>query len=263
MYSFPDGAVFAFDHDLRFLSAGGAGLADAGLSRDMLEGKTIFEAFSEDTAAAIEPLYRAALDGMTTGMDVPYEGRTYVQRVAPVRDLDGNVVAGLEFTHDVSEALAAESALRESEERNHLTLEHAPIGMALVELDGRWRNVNSALTKLFGYTEVQLLTMTFQEITHPDDLDLDLGHLGRLIAGETDSYQIEKRYFTSAGRTVWALLSVSLVRDGESAPLYFISQVQDISDRKRQQQALQDVTAMLAHDLRTPTHCCPGLCRDN
>lgn len=251
--SFPHGALFAFDGDLRYLAAGGSGLGDVGLSRDGLEGHTIFEVFPPETCEAIEPLYRAALAGESTSFDVPYAGRIYTQRLAPVRDGSGTVVAGLGFTQDVTDARASEQALRESEERARLTFTYAPIGKALVELDGRWRAVNSALTSLLGYTEDELLAMTFQDITHPDDLDLDLEHLGRLVAGEISSYEIEKRYFTASGTTVWVLLSVTLVRDEVGAPRYFISQIQDITERKRQQDALQDLIAMLAHDLRTPT----------
>ena len=121
-----------------------------------------------------------------------------------------------------------------------------------MELDGKWRQVNAALTRLTGYSEDQLLKMTFQDITHPDDLELDLAHLNQLLGGEIGSYQIEKRYFTASGQIVWALLSVALVRDEAGAPLYFIAQIQDVTDKKRQQHALQDLTEMLAHDLRTP-----------
>lgn len=252
MYSFPQGAIFAFDRDLRYLAAGGKGLADVGLSREMLEGRTIFEAFPEATAAVIEPYYRAALAGATTTWDVPYEGHIYSQRLAPVTDASGSVVAGIGFTQDVTEARASERALRESEERIRLTFEHAPIGKAIVELDGTWRQVNVALTTLLGYSEEQLLQLTFQDIAHPDDIDLDLGLLDQLVAGDIGSYQMEKRYFTASGHIVWVLLSVSLVRDVDGSPMYFISQIQDITARKRQNQALQDLTAMLAHDLRTP-----------
>ncbi len=252
MQSFPHGAVFTFDRDLRYLSAGGRGLADVGLSRDLLEGRTIFEAFPEQTTAVIEPFYRAALDGTSTTWDVPYEGRTYAQRLAPVMNAAGEVVAGLGFTQDVTEARAAERALRESEERNRLTFEHAPIGQAIVELDGTWRHVNAAVTELTGYTEDELLRLTFQDITHPHDLDLDQEHLSRLLAGEIGSYQIEKRYIAASGQVVWVLLSVALVREDDGSPLYFIAQIQDITERKREHQALQDLTAMVAHDLRTP-----------
>lgn len=252
LQSFPQGAVFAFDHDLRYLSAGGTGLTSVGWSREMLEGHTLFEVFPAETAAAIEPHYRAALEGVPSTRDVPYDGRIYSQRLSPIRDATGRVVAGLGFTQDVTETRAAELALRDSEERNRLTFDNAPIGQAIVELDGSWRQMNAAVTTLTGYTEDQLRTMTFQDITHPDDLDLDLGKLNDLVAGEIASYQIEKRYLTAAGQTVWVLLSVSLVRDAADQPLYFISQIQDINDRKRQERALQDLTAMLSHDLRTP-----------
>jgi PAS domain S-box-containing protein len=252
MYAFPQGAVFTFDRDLRYLSAGGHDLADVGLSRTMLEGKTIFEVFPRETTAVIEPSYRAALAGTTTTSDVAYDGRIYSQRLAPVSDATGTVVAGLGFTEDVTDRRVTEHALRVSEERNRLTIEHAPIGKAIVELDGKWRHVNAALTELTGYSEDQLLMLTFQDITHPDDLDLDLHHLNELVAGDIGSYQMEKRYLTAPGLIVWVLLSVSLVRDEQGSPLYFIAQIQDITEAKRRGRALQDLTAMLAHDARAP-----------
>ncbi|MGQ0630506.1 MAG: PAS domain S-box protein [Sporichthyaceae bacterium] len=233
MRSFPQGAVFTWDYDLRYLSAGGYGLADVGLSREMLEGRTIFEAFAPETALAIEPMYRAALCGESTTIDVPYEGHVFSQHLSPVHDRDGNIVAGMGFTQDVTHVRAAENALRESEERSRLSFENAPIGQALVELDGRWRHVNAAVSRLTGYTEAELLAMTFQDITHPDDLDADLAHLEQLVAGTISSYEMEKRYITATGATVWVLLAVSMVRSAEGTPLYFIAQIQDLTERRR------------------------------
>ncbi len=192
--------------------------------------------------------------GTLTISGLEHEGTTvqiHLPKVPPAQ-ATGGIAASLGLAQDVTEARAAEHTLKESEERNRLTFEHAPTGQTIVELDGRLRQVNAALTRLLGYSEDQLLKMTFQEITHPDDLELDLTHLNRLVAGEIGSYQIEKRYFTSSGQIVWAILSVALVRDEDGSPLYFISQIQDITNRKRQQHALQDLTEMLAHDLRTP-----------
>jgi PAS domain S-box-containing protein len=104
--------------------------------------------------------------------------------------------------------------------------------MALVSPNGHWLKVNRALCHLTGYTAAELSRRTFQDITHPDDLDRDLEHLQEMLAGKIPSYQMEKRYFHKDGRIVWVLLSVSLIRGPQRAPLHFISQIQDITKRK-------------------------------
>ena len=134
----------------------------------------------------------------------------------------------------------AEEALRESEERFRSAFDYAAIGMALVALDGRWLKVNHSLCEIVGYSEQELKATTFQAITHPDDLDIDLGYARQLLNGEIRSYQMEKRYFHSAGHVVWILLSGSLVRDRESQPLYFIAQIQDITARKQAEEARRE-----------------------
>lgn len=125
--------------------------------------------------------------------------------------------------------------ISESEERFRNAMEYSAIGMALVSPQGKWLQVNQALCTLLGYTPEALHKLTFQEITHPDDLNADLSQLHDLLDGHISSYTLEKRYIRSDGQTVWALLAVSLVRDAEGVPLYFISQVEDISDLKRSQ----------------------------
>src|SRR5918995_170003 len=134
---------------------------------------------------------------------------------------------------DVTERKRAESALRESEQRFRGSFERAATGMALVGTDGRFLRVNKSLCEILGYTERELLGRTFQETTHPDDLEFDLEHLRRLLAGEVRTYQTEKRYLHQDGHVVWALLSVSVVHDEEDEPLYFVSQIQDVSERKK------------------------------
>jgi PAS domain S-box-containing protein len=133
----------------------------------------------------------------------------------------------------------AEKMLRESEERFSSAFEFAPIGMALVAPEGRWLKINHALANLVGYSEAKLLASTFQDITHPDDLDADLKFVHRLLAGEIRFYQMEKRYIHANGHLVTVLLDVSLVRDGSGQPLYFISQIQDITERKRNEESLR------------------------
>src|ERR671912_1449288 len=134
---------------------------------------------------------------------------------------------------DVTERKRAESALRESEQRFRGSFERAATGMALVGTDGCFLRVNKSLCEILGYTERELLGKTFQETTHPDDLEVDLEHLRRLLVRVVRTYQTEKRYLHKDGHVVWTLLSVSVVHDEEDEPLYFVSQIQDVSDRKK------------------------------
>jgi diguanylate cyclase (GGDEF)-like protein/PAS domain S-box-containing protein len=140
---------------------------------------------------------------------------------------------------DVTATKLAEQLEAEATARFEVAFSGAPNGMALVGLDGSWLKVNRMLCQLTGYTEEDLLARTFQEITHPDDLDADMGHVAQLLAGSIDRYSMEKRYVTRQGDTIWANLSVSLVRDGDGAPQHFISHIEDISERKRLEESLQ------------------------
>ena len=127
---------------------------------------------------------------------------------------------------------------REAEERFRLAFENAPIGMALVAPDGSFLRVNHSLSEIVGYSPDELVTKTFQDITHPQDLEADLAHVRQMLAGEIRTYSMDKRYLHVDGHVVWINLSVSLVWDEDGAPRYFISQIEDISERKRTEAAL-------------------------
>jgi PAS domain S-box-containing protein len=109
---------------------------------------------------------------------------------------------------------------------------YATIGMALVAPDGRWLKVNPSLCDLLGYEEEYLLLNSFQDITFPEDLVADEYNMLQTLEGNIDAYKMEKRYIHKSGKIVWALLSVSLVRDQSKQPAFFISQIQDISGQK-------------------------------
>jgi len=141
--------------------------------------------------------------------------------------------------------MSAEEALRESEERFRLTIDAAPIGMALVSLDGRFVRVNRAFCEVVGYEPADLTNLTFQDITHPEDLDTDLAPAGQLARGEIPRYQREKRYVRKDGTVVDAMLSASILRSPAGAPLYYIAQIQDITERKRVEKELRDANAFL------------------
>ncbi len=140
---------------------------------------------------------------------------------------------------DVTERRREQEQLRAAEALFRETIDHAPIGIALVSTEGRWLRVNRALCDMTGYAEGELLATSFQEITHPDDHEADAQLVRRLLAGEIRSYELEKRYVRSDGSTIWILLSVSLLRDGRGDPVHFISQMQDISERKRYESELR------------------------
>ena len=128
----------------------------------------------------------------------------------------------------------------ESERRFRLSFENASIGKAVVALDGRWLDVNHALCQMLGYSEQEFLNGDFQTLTHPDDLARDLANVKDLLTGRSNSYSMEKRYFHKLGREISAQLDVAILRDEQGQPLYFISQIQDITARRQVQMELQD-----------------------
>jgi PAS domain S-box-containing protein len=179
---------------------------------------------------------------------------------------EGEVTGFQAVARDITDRKRMEEALRESEERFRTAFGSAPIGMALVAIDGRWLQVNDALCEIVGYNAEELLGMNFQSITYHEDLNIDLDYTRRMIAGELRAYQMEKRYIHSEGHLVWVLLSVSMVRGRGGVPLYFISQIQDISERKKiegelavaRDAALEsarlktEFLANMSHEIRTP-----------
>jgi PAS domain S-box-containing protein len=158
--------------------------------------------------------------------------------ISAIKDANGSVTSYLAVKEDITERKQMEERLRASEEQFRATFQYAAIGMALVSLEGQWLKVNQAVCGILGYSESELAAKTFQDITHPDDLKIHLNHSRQLVAGEVESYQMEKRYFHKHGHTIWALLSVSLVRDQQGQPLHFISQIQDITARKQAEEKL-------------------------
>lgn len=129
---------------------------------------------------------------------------------------------------DITARKQVEEALRHSEARFRAAFDTAMIGMSIFDLTGKFLDVNASLCKMYGYSESELLHMTLQDVTHPDDLETDLHYLKQAIAGELDFYLVEKRNICKGGRMVRVLLSTSIVRDPNYRPLYFISQVEDI-----------------------------------
>jgi len=118
--------------------------------------------------------------------------------------------------------------------------EYSAIGKALVAPDGRWLRVNRSVCEIVGYTSDELLQIDFQTITHPEDLDKDLDYVRQVLAGEILSYRMEKRYIHKRGHAVWVLLCVSLVRAADGSPLFFVSEIQEVTAQKQAECRLRD-----------------------
>jgi PAS domain S-box-containing protein len=162
------------------------------------------------------------------------------------QDKEGQMRASMSAI-DISSIKNVENELRLRKEEFESAFEYASIGMALVGLQGQWLRVNKSLCSMLGYTQDELLAMTFQQITHPEDLEADLGLVTQLIAGEIESYKLEKRYYTKNGAVIWINLSVSLVRGNGAVPQHLISQIENINERKAAEHSLVEEKETLAN----------------
>lgn len=156
---------------------------------------------------------------------------------------------------DVTVQRQFEDALREAEERFRSSFEWAAIGMAILNFKGKFIQVNKALADILGYRESELLKFGYDAITHPQDITQHTDMVRDVLKGRRHNYQLEKRYIHKEGHVVWVFLSVSAVRNNKGRVLYFISQIQDITERKRNEATLIE----REHFLRTLSECLPGL----
>ena len=225
--------VWSTDKELRFTSHLGAGLRALGVETNQMVGTAVETYVLGLGAQPTRPDSGRALAGESLSYELAIQGRDYDVHVEPFRNAEGEITGTLGIALDVTERKQAETALRESEERFRATFENAGVGMALVDLQGHPIKSNPALRQMLGYSEEELSRMAFTEFTHPDDGELDGGLFGELAAGERDQYEIEKRYLKKDGSLVWGLLTASLVKDMDARPLYCVSMVQDITERKR------------------------------
>lgn len=168
----------------------------------------------------------------------------------PVRDETGRIVLLIPEGRNVTEERRTRAALQESENRFRLAMKNAPIGKALVSLDGQFLSVNESLCRMLGYSETELLTRTFQDVTHPDDVAKDVAHRRELLDGIRERYQMGKRYLRADRAIVYVQLHVSLLRDANGQPLHFISQMQDVTVRREMEAHQEELTQRLTLALR-------------
>ena len=167
------------------------------------------------------------------------ELRWISSRATVVRDSAGRSVKMVGISMDNTERQVAEQALRRSEERFRAIFELAWGALAYIDPDGRWQRVNNSLCELLGYRAEELYAMTFQQITHPDDLALNLQLLQGMLAGESERYEVEKRVRHKSGDYIWVRARTSLQRRDDGEPEHLISVFEDISAERLERERLQ------------------------
>jgi PAS domain S-box-containing protein len=264
-------AVAVFDRDMRYLVVSRRWLADYKLEGRDIIGHSHYEVFPGQPERWKQVHLRClagAVESAETDLFVHENGARQWLRweVRPWYRGDGEAGGIVMFTEDISERQRTIQDLEASEERFRNAFEFAGIGMAIVGLDGRWIRVNGMLCGMLGYTEEELHKMSFQELTHPEDIGTDMENVRALLDGERRYFQMEKRYFHRDGHVVWARLTASVVRDAAGVPLHFVSQVEDISEHKRLAENLSrarddaleasrlksEFLANMSHEIRTP-----------
>lgn len=203
-----------------------------------------------EDAERINAFFKATLEKPTDSYEVEFRLLHKAEHYVPVlsrgfitRDDDGKPLRVTGTNSDLTERKKTEQGLKDSEERYRGIFNQAAVGVARLAPDGVWLEVNDKLCEIVGYSHDELITKTFQDITHPDDLQIDLNYVDQLLKNEISTYSMEKRYIKKNGDIIWINLTLSLVRDSNNDPDYFISIIEDIDERKKgalENQKLQD-----------------------
>jgi diguanylate cyclase (GGDEF)-like protein/PAS domain S-box-containing protein len=247
--------------DGTYLFASPACEALVGYTPDELIGINCFDRMHpDDVGEILDGLRRLMASDEVGAGTVEYRSRRkdgtwgwFETSVRAIRDEQGQLSELLAVTRDIDARKEVETELREAEERFRRAFEDGPIGMTLVAPDGAFLQSNRALSTILGRSDDELRATTVQALTHPEDVEVSASHMDALMAGRVSSYRLEKRYLRNDGTPVWCQLSVSLVRSSvDGTPLYTMSQIEDISDRRAieerlSHQALHDALTGLSN----------------
>jgi PAS domain S-box-containing protein len=245
--NFPDGSVFLFDHDLRYLAAGGAALEAYGIDAATLVGKSFYDTVSPENQAQLVGVYRSALVGDTVDIEMVAREQTYLVKAIPVKDVDGTIVSGMVISLDITERKRAEQALQVSEARLHHLVSSSPVVIYSCRATGDFGAtfMSENVTTHFGYEPHQFTGSSsfWADHIHPDDAPRIFANLQRVF--DYDEYVHEYRFLHQNGTYRWVHDRLRLIRDAAGQPVEMVGSWKDITERKRAELALQQAYADL------------------
>ncbi|MCC3533286.1 MAG: PAS domain S-box protein [Microcoleus sp. PH2017_25_DOB_D_A] len=237
----PNSAVMLFDREMRFTLVEGTELAGVGLSKELMEGKTIWEVFQPDFCAAVEPNYLAALAGETVVTEFTYGDRIYLAYTLPVRNERQEITGGLLMTQNITARQLAEEALRESEEKYRCIVETADEGIWMIDAEGKTTFVNQKMADMLGCTAEDAIGQSLFAFMDAEGIAIAQANLNRRSQGIREQHDF--KFLRRDGSELWAMLSTNPLPDKEGRYIGALAMVADITDRKQTEAALQQSEA--------------------
>lgn len=236
-------AFFLLDEDLVVCDVNRQACKSLGYAREELLGMTPQDFNSDVTPDQLARIQQQLNDGRLVSFESSHrhkDGTIFPVEVRSQSFYEGERRFTVALARDISDRMEAETALRESEERFRSTFENAGVGIALCDAEGNFLRVNQSFSNIVGYSNEEISGKSYQSITHPDDMFVDVNQIQQILRRELPSYSIEKRYIRKDGSNVWVALSASVLLFGvDETPLSLIAIVEDISDRKRLEEDLR------------------------
>lgn len=240
----------------RFLSVNPAFSKITGVPAEQIVGKLLNDIIPQPSLALVLDKYQEAIKEHSLvrweeTSNYPNGELTGVVSVTPVFDKDGNCTHLVGSVHDITERKRLEDTLKISEEKFRITFEKASIGKCLVNLDGYIILANDAMSAMLGYSKEELATKRFVNFTHPKDIEPSLEWMGKMISGQMQKHRFEKKYIHKNGNEVFADVNIALIRDSKNNPLFFVTHMVNITERK----IAEEKIALLAHAMRSVSEC--------